>query len=59
MGQQDAVLLAYKIQQGPLLPQGNTASFAATTTTTTTTTTTEPSNRFSKQWYLHASQHRR
>ena len=45
MGQQDAVLLAYKIQQGPLLPQGTTASFAATTTTTTTTTT-EPSNRF-------------
>jgi len=62
MGQQNAVLLAYTIQQGPVLPEGTTASAAATTTTittTTTTTTTEPYNRFSKQWYLHVSQHRK
>ena len=37
-----------------------TTSTTTTTTTMTTTTTviTEPSNRLSKHWYLHVSQHR-
>jgi hypothetical protein len=73
-GEQGTVLLPHTNQQGPLLPQGTitattttktttTTTITTTTTTTTNTTTTttvitDPSNKFSKHWYLHVSQHK-